>query len=223
MNADNLLKASEKAFRIFDIVEKNQLVVPGKTEKQLKDEIAKIAKETFNIKKFWHKKIVRAGKNTIYPYKHSPPDQIIQEDDIVFFDFGPVLDEWEADIGKTLVLGNNKTKLKLKKDVESAWYEGKCFYDQNKETITGAQFYNFTKRLAQKYGWEYPQAYCGHLIGQFPHEKRLGEDITNYIHPENHTLMSKKDKFGDERFWIYEIHFIDKKHEIGAFFEKILL
>jgi hypothetical protein len=34
--------------------------------------------------------------------------------------------------------------------------------------------------------------------------------------------MRNKDKFGNERFWIYEIHFIDSEKEIGGFHEQLL-
>ena len=34
--------------------------------------------------------------------------------------------------------------------------------------------------------------------------------------------MSEKDINGNERFWIYEIHFIDKNLKIGDFFEQLL-
>ena len=65
----------------------------------------------------------------------------------MFFDFGPVFENWEADIGKTYVIGNNADKLKLQKDVELAWQEGKNFYLQNKNSLTGADFYNYTKEI----------------------------------------------------------------------------
>ena len=176
----------------------------------------------FGIKKYWHKRIVRSGKNTLLPYKENPPNLTIQKDDILFFDFGPVFDDWEADVGKTYVVGNNAKKLKLKQDVEAAWHEGKAFYQKNKETLTGADFYNYTKELAQKYGWKYGNHHCGHLIGNFPHETILGEEETNYIHPNNHELMSDLDKNGNERFWIYEIHLVDEELEIGGFFEQLV-
>ena len=140
----------------------------------------------------------------------------------MFFDFGPVFEDWEADVGKTYVLGNNSKKIKLKKDTELAWLEGQEYYNKNKQTLTGADFYNFTKKLAAKYGWEYGNIHCGHLIGNFPHEKIFSEEIINYLHPENNNLIIAPDKNGNERFWIYEIHFIDKKLEIGGFFEQFL-
>jgi hypothetical protein len=41
----------------------------------------------------------------------------------VFFDFGPVFEEWEADVGRTYVIGNDSLKHKLKKDIELRHYQ----------------------------------------------------------------------------------------------------
>ena len=48
------------------------------------------------------------------------------------------------------------------------------------------------------------------------------EDKTNYIHPENTTDMRALDQKGEERSWILEIHFVDRKKEIGGFFEQLM-
>jgi Xaa-Pro aminopeptidase len=218
----NLIEAERKAEILFQAIEDRQLVGAGKTEKQLNEAVFALAHELLGIKKFWHKRIVRAGKNTLLPYHDNPPDLTIQDDDILFFDFGPIFEEWEADLGKTYVIGNDERKLKLKRDVELAWHEGKAYYDKHKETLTGADFYQYTAELAKKYGWHYGNIHCGHLIGKFPHEKIVGEDEINYIHPNNHEKMAAPDQNGNERFWIYEIHLIDQELEIGGFFEQLL-
>ncbi|MDQ3048751.1 MAG: aminopeptidase P family protein [Bacteroidota bacterium] len=217
-----LIEAEEKAILLFKTIENRGLIIEGKTEKQLNSEIFNIAFELFHIKKYWHKRIVRAGKNTLLPYKENPPDLILRKEDIIFFDFGPVFEEWEADFGRTYVLGNDKNMKKLTEDVQQAWTEGKSYFEKHKTHLTGADFYNYTKELATKYGWEYGNIHCGHLIGNFPHEIIIGEEKINYIHPDNNQLMIEKDKNGNDRFWIYEIHFIDKKLEIGGFFEQLL-
>jgi Xaa-Pro aminopeptidase len=217
-----LIEAEKKAQDLFDAIVQNKLISAGKSEKQLNTEIYTIATKLFGIKKFWHKRIVRSGKNTLLPYRENPPDLTIKDDDILFFDFGPVFEEWEADIGKTYVLGNNPRKLKLKHDVENAWQEGRDFFVQNYSRLTGTLFYEFTTTLAKKYGWEYGNEHCGHLIGKFPHEKIVGEEVINYLHPNNHHLLSEKDKNGNQRYWIYEIHFIDSVNEIGAFHEQLV-
>ena len=180
-----------------------------------------LAYEMYGIKKYWHKRIVRCGPNTLHPYKENPPDLVLKEDEIVFFDFGPVFEDWEADFGRTYVLGNDPYKLKIQKDIEEAWYIGKSHFDKNPD-ITGSQLYKFILDLTNDYGWQFPQVHCGHLIGNFPHEKLQGEDLINYIHSENHTKMSNPDSKGNPRDWILEIHFIDKARQIGGFFEQLL-
>ncbi len=218
----NLIEAEEKAVILFKEIEARELITVGKSERQLNTEVFDLAFELFGIKKYWHKRIVRAGKNTLFPYKENPPDLVLKNEDIVFFDFGPVFENWEADFGRTYVIGANEKMLKLKNEVELAWMDGKEFYDTNRAHLTGADFYEYTKTVAQQYGWEYGNNHCGHLVGNFPHETLLGEDLTNYIHPENKQLMSRLDKLGNERFWIYEIHLIDRSLEIGGFYEQLV-
>jgi len=217
-----LIEAEKKASTLFKTIEERGLIHAGRTERQLNEDIYHLAFELFEIDKYWHKRIVRSGKNTLLPYKENPPDLTFREDDILFLDFGPVFEDWEADLGRTYVIGNNEKKRKLCRDVEDAWWKGKAYYDQNSSHLTGAQFYQFTKELALSYGWEYGNEHCGHLIGNFPHEKIVGEDRINYIHPDNHQLMSEKDQNGNDRFWIYEIHFVDRENEIGGFFEQLV-
>jgi Xaa-Pro dipeptidase len=221
-NIKKLIEAEEKAELLFQQIEARNFVAAGKDEKTLNNEVYQLAFEMFGIKKYWHKRIVRAGLNTLLPYRENPPNLILEEDDILFFDFGPVFDDWEADVGKTYVLGNDTRKLKLKSDVEEAWHEGKAFFEANKHNLTGADFYNYTQKLAHKYGWEYGNEHCGHLIGNFPHEKIFGEEEVNYIHPNNHLPMLESNENGQPRFWIYEIHFIDPIQKIGGFFEQLL-
>lgn len=218
----NLVKAEENAKQLFLEIEKRKLIYAGQTEKELNLAVYELAFELFGIRKYWHKRIVRAGVNTLLPYQHNPPNLSLKQDDILFLDFGPVFEEWEADFGRTYVIGENQRKLKLKEDVEKAWYEGKAFFEQNKTHISGADLYEFTKALAKKYGWAFGNIHAGHLIGEFPHEKIQGEEEINYIHPNNHKIMLSPDKNGLDRHWIYEIHFIDEDMQIGAFFEQLL-
>jgi Xaa-Pro aminopeptidase len=219
---EKLIAAEQKAIALFNEAEKRNYFSAGQMESELNEKLFQLADELFNIKKFWHKRIVRSGANTLLPYKENPIDLVIQPNDILFFDFGPVLEEWEADLGRTFVIGNDEKKLKLKADVEIAWHIGKQYFQQNSDKITCADFYNFTKQIADKMGWQYGNEHCGHLIGNFPHEKILGDEIQNYFHPNNHQPIAEKDRNGNQRFWIYEIHFIDKENNIGGFFEQLL-
>lgn len=218
----NLQNAEKQALLLFDEIVSRQLIFAGKTESQLNKEVHELAFELFAIKKFWHKRIVRAGKNTLLPYRENPPNLILKENDIVFFDFGPVFEVWEADIGKTFVLGDDAAMHKIKKDSEEIWLEGQAHYLAHREEITAAELYAYVSRLAQSRGWKYGNEHAGHLVGKFPHEKLLSDEIVNYIHPKNNKKMSDLDCFGEIRHWILEIHLVDYEKEIGAFYERLV-
>lgn len=218
-----LIEAEKKAADLFKTIELRKLIRPGITEKELNKAVYALAFELYGIKKFWHKRIVRSGKNTLLPYRENPPDLVLQNDDILFLDFGPVFDEWEADLGRTYVIGQDTKKLKLKSDIEKAWQDGKEYFLKNQSNITGAELYTYTVELAKKYGWSYGNEHCGHLIGNFPHEQIEGEETINYIHPENNLKMQRKGKDGKLLHWIYEIHFVDDKEEIGGFYEQFMV
>ena len=216
-----LKDAQIKAEQLFKIIEDRGYIKAGITEKELNTKVYDTAFELYGIKKYWHKRIVRAGKNTLFPYHENPPDLLIKDDDILFFDFGPVFEDWEADLGRTYVIGEDPYKVKLCRDTVEGWNKGKIFFDQNPE-LTGAEFYKYTVGLAETLGWKFGGTHCGHLIGNFPHEKIEGEEKVNYIHPNNHVKMNAPGKNGKPRHWIYEIHFVDEAKEIGGFFEQLL-
>jgi len=217
----NLKEAERKALYLFQEIENRKLIQPGKTEKQLNTEVFELAFELLGIDTYWHKRIVRAGKNTLLPYNENPPDLVLQSDDILFFDFGPIFEQWEADFGRTYSIGNDPAKQKLARDVETAWYECRDWFTSQKD-VTGAQLYGHAEKLAKKFGWTFGGEIAGHLIGKFPHEKLEKEIKDNYVHPANHQLMSLPDREGHTRHWILEIHFVDTQKQIGGFFEQLL-
>jgi len=216
-----LMLAEKKAKELFYAVEDLGLIVPGKSESELTKEVVELAREHFGVEQFWHKKIVRTGANTLHSYSGNPPDLVIQEDDILFLDFGPIFDGWEADLGRTYVIGNDPLKLKLKRDVEAAWHEAKAWYDKQ-TSLTGVEYFNYTVELAKKYGWEFGGEIAGHIVGHFPHEQLGPDDLGLDIHPDNHADILKPGKDGNQRAWILEIQFVDRVNQIGGFFEQLL-
>jgi Xaa-Pro aminopeptidase len=217
----NLLIAEQKVKELFNTVEQRGLIIPGKLESQLAGEIVELAKE-LGIENFWHKKIVRSGANTLHPYNGNPPDLVIQDDDIVFLDFGPIFNGWEADLGRTYVMGDDSLKLKLKKDTEDAWHEANTWYSGQKD-LTGSDYFKYVTELAKSYGWEFGGDIAGHIVGRFPHEQPDDPaDLGLDVHPDNHSSIFLADKFGNKRHWILEIQFVDRKNNIGAFFEQLV-
>ena len=222
MTKTKLLKAEKISIQLFDAVEKNNLIIAGKSEAQLSLEVCNIASEKFGIENHWHKKIIRTGKNTLCIYPDNPPDEIIQEDDIVILDFGPIVDGYEADLGRTYVIGNNESKLKIKNDVEKAWYETKNWYSKQ-TSLKSSNLFQYVIKKATEYGYTFGGEIAGHIVGKFPHEQPLDpKSLELDIHPENHNDMFLLDANGDQRHWILELLFIDKENKIGGYFEQLL-
>ncbi|MBO0855766.1 MAG: M24 family metallopeptidase, partial [Nocardia sp.] len=117
-----LLEAESKALELFEAVVERGLITAGASESEVSDGVRDLAARMFGIDRFWHKRVVRAGINTLQPYAANPPERILGADDICFLDFGPVFAEWEADFGRTYVLGGDPAKLALRDALEPMWH-----------------------------------------------------------------------------------------------------
>jgi Xaa-Pro aminopeptidase len=216
-----LLDAQVKAQALFAEAGARNIIRPGQTENEINESIYALATSMYGIDRYWHKRIVRAGPNTLAPYNDNPPNLTVKDDDIVFLDLGPVFEEWEADFGRTYVVGNDPVKRKLCRDIEEGFAKGKRYFEEHPD-VTGAELYAYAHQLAKEAGWEYGGQIAGHLIGEFPHERIQGDKITFYVHPENPNRMRALDPSGRMRHWILEIHFVDKARQIGGFYEELL-
>jgi Xaa-Pro aminopeptidase len=216
-----LLEAQDMAARLFDEVTKRQLIRPDVTERALSDEIRDLAETMFGITRHWHKRIVRAGENTLETFRDNPPDRVIAPDDIVFLDFGPIFEDWEADFGRTYVLGDDARKLALADALPAVWEAGRDHFRRHPD-ITGAELFDHVVGLSREHGWEFGGVIAGHLVGQFPHEKIDGADIESYVAPGSNGPMRRKDRSGNESHWILEVHLVDPSRTFGGFYEELL-
>jgi Xaa-Pro aminopeptidase len=221
VRAEKLLDAQAKAAQLFDAIGERGLVAPGVRESAASDAIRDLAADMFGVSRHWHKRIVRAGANTLQPYRLNPPDRTIAQDDIIFCDFGPIFEEWEADFGRTFVLGGDPVKHRLRDALPVLFDQGRAFFESHPD-ITGAQLYAQVTELAEQAGWEFGGEIAGHLVGQFPHEKIAGDDIESYIAPGSDHPMRRLDRTGRRCHWILEIHLVDRGLQIGGFYEELL-
>jgi Xaa-Pro dipeptidase len=218
---ESLLAAQKKAEFLFEQVQELNIIRPGQTERQVSDEIYQLAHKLFGIRKYWHKRVVRAGVNTLLPYRENPPNLMIKDGDLIFLDFGPIFAQWEADFGRTYQLGDDPCKQKLIEDLERVFQQSKQYY-RNNPGIAGSELFSDVVKRSKAHGWEYGGPHAGHLIGVFPHEMRCGENSDNYICPENSVPMNALDKNGEVRHWILEVHLIDRERQYGGFYEELL-
>jgi Xaa-Pro aminopeptidase len=218
--ARSLLAAQIKAEALFDAVIAEGLIRPGKLESELSEDIHALAQARFGVRRHWHKRVVRAGPNTLLTYYDQAEDRRIGDDDIVYLDFGPLFEAWEADFGRTYALGDDPDKKRLIGNLAEAFERGKKLY-QDMETLTAGQLYDFVAAEAIQYGWEFGAPSAGHLIGHFPHEHSPDQKRFSIRHG-NSIALREPDDAGRPRHWILEIHFVDRERQIGGFYEELL-
>ena len=150
--AESLLVAQAKAEELFAAVADRGLVAPGAGEREVSDRVRDLANEMFGPTRHWHKRIVRSGPNTLLPYRENPPDRVIDADDIAFADFGPIFEEFEADFGRTFVLGADPVKQRLRDDLPVIFRAGQEAFAADPD-ITGQQLHETVAALASQAGW----------------------------------------------------------------------
>lgn len=220
--AANALAAAQcRAAELFAEVIDRKLIRAGVLESELSEEIHALAGNRFGVRRHWHKRIVRCGPNTVLTYHDAPPDRRIGSDDVVYLDFGPLFGEWEADFGRTYVLGPDPRKHQLVDDIATAFRKGEQCFLANPDLTAGA-LYDYVCELAVAAGWDFGAKTAGHLIGHFPHETHPGPEGRFSIRHGNSLKLRERDAQNAARHWILEIHFVDRVHNFGGFFEELL-
>ncbi|KAI0169228.1 Creatinase/aminopeptidase [Hypoxylon sp. FL1284] len=218
--AGYLLDAQNKALSLFEEIEQ-KLIRPGVSEKALSDEIHKLGEERHGVRTHWHKRVVRSGPNTLRPFEDNPPDRVVGADDILYVDLGPVFAAWEADFGRTYVLGSDPAKLRLRDALEPVWNAVAARF-RARPDVTGAQLYDVACEEARRAGWVHGAWLAGHIVGQFPHERVPRDKTALYITKGNDESMAAPDKDGNKRHWILEVHLHDTVNGRAAFYEQLL-
>lgn len=216
-----LMRAEGQAEALLAAIERAGIIAAGRNERDAEHAIYELAEQMFGVQKHWHKRIVRAGPNTLTIFYDNPPVREIGADDTVYVDLGPVFEEWEADIGRTFVIGSDPAKLALVADLPLTFDEVQAHY-QSDPDISGAALYAFARAAAEKRGWHFGGVIAGHIVAEFAHAHIPGDKDLNRIGPRNPTPMSDPDSLGRPRHWILEIHLVDRDRGFGGFYERLL-
>lgn len=216
-----LSAAQERAQALFDEIVSAGLIRAGVLESELSSEIHELATRRFGVRRHWHRRVVRCGPNTVLGYHEDPPDRQLAADDVVYLDLGPVFEAWEADFGRTYVIGTDPRKHQLVADIGAAFRAGKQYY-RDRADLTAGELYDFVCALAPVNGWIFAAPTAGHLIGHFPHERAPAEPARFSIRHGNPLKLRELDAHGAQRHWILEIHFADPARTYGGFYEQLL-
>ncbi|HVX69100.1 MAG TPA: M24 family metallopeptidase [Mycobacteriales bacterium] len=218
---ERLRDAQRKATDLFTAIEAAGIIAAGVTERQANEAIKKLAAERLGVETHWHKRVVRAGVNALEPYHSNPPDRAIGTEDIVYLDLGPVFEEWEADFGRTYVIGDDPERHRLRDALPVVWAAGREHFEATPR-ITGSELFAFMVEQAAAHRYEWGGTIAGHLVGDFPHADAEGSKDYSRIAPANDRPLRGVDSAGNVAHWILEVHLVDREREIGGFYEELL-
>lgn len=216
-----LTAAEDRAFALLDAIEAAGVVAAGRSELAIERDIYVIASRDFGVVDHWHDRVVRAGANTLFVAGDAAPDRVVAQDDIVFLDLGPVFGEWEADVGRSYVVGDDPEKRRLVADLEIVFDAVAQRYDAD-DAITGAGLYAIAHEEAERRGWRFGGKIAGHLVGKHPYARSPEGREGGRVSAGNAMRMRDPDTLGQPRHWILEIHLVSPDGAWGGFYERLL-
>lgn len=163
-----------------------------------------------NMRKGWHRVIVRFGPNTTKDFEApSDPGVVLGENDIYFVDIGPVHEGCEGDAGDTFVVGVDPEHHRAKRDVRTLWDDVRNqWFDKG---LTGRELYDHATQAATDLGWRLNLDLSGHRLSEFPHEAHYDGSLAD------------ADLRPQANLWVLEIAIAHPERNFGAFYEDILL
>lgn len=167
------------------------------------------------VTKFWHPSKIRIAADTVKTFRAlSDPDIRIQKGDICFLDLGPIIEDHEADFGRTFIFGDGdadgiQSKSQLIRASHEVFNQTAAIWKSS--GLSGIELFQYASGLAKTYGFDLNPLMAGHRLGDFPHQ----------LHSK--AGLFEIDLVPTENLWVLEIHIIDEKSRRGAFFEDILL
>ncbi|WP_293976133.1 M24 family metallopeptidase [Sphingomonas sp.] len=217
-----LIAAEARAFDLLKAIETAGIVAAGRTELEIERDIHRIAARDFGVTAHWHDRVVRAGINALCVAGEAAPDRMVARDDIVFLDLGPVFGDWEADVGRSYVIGSDPERHRLVADLDIV-FDALSRRFAADDAITGAELYAFAVDEAARRGWRFGGRIAGHLVGKYPHARSPAGRDGGRISPSNGGRMRDPDRLGRTRHWILEVHLVSPAGDFGGFYERMLL
>jgi methionine aminopeptidase len=156
----------------------------------------------------WHPTKIRFGQNTLKSFRELSDDSVVlKESDLYFIDIGPIYLGHEGDYGETFSFNSTHQHLQTaSREIFDATQE-----EWRLTKKCGVELYEFAQNLSRKKGYQLNLSMDGHRLGDFPH---------GLIHKGGLGECEEETK---PFAWVLEIHLIDVKEKMGAFYEDILM
>ncbi len=174
-NLTTFLNARTTCIAIVDEIVKSLPVGINEANAQI---LIKTIFEKHNITKFWHPTKIRIGSDTTKSFRELPDNTIYtQKNSLCFVDVGPVIDEHEADFGRTFLVQNESSNQLI---AASSHVFNVAKTEWLKNSLSGINLYHFANNFAQTLGYQLSPLTLGHRLGDFPHRIHSSQKLSDY-------------------------------------------
>lgn len=178
------------------------------------EDCLRVVTDVFNqmgVEKKWHPSKFRIGEDTLCSFKEkSQKNSVLSEGEIFFIDIGPVWGNYEGDIGRTFIFGEDKFDYKKIVSASQKVFEETSNHWQE-SGVSGEELYQFASEFAGNLGFRLNSKMAGHRLGDFPH------------HLFYRGSLAESQESPVPNLWVLEILLSCEKSNRGAFYEDILV
>ncbi|MGE7388417.1 M24 family metallopeptidase [Streptomyces sp. NPDC004126] len=222
LRALGLVEAQRKAEALFAEVTRRGLVAAGSSEYEATDRIGDLARELLGTRVRWPGRMVRSGPHTVLPCADEPPaDRVVEAGDTAAVRLGPLLAGQGTDFARTLVLGDDPARLRLREDLAGIFAAGREAFHADRR-ITGRQLYEELRALAGKAGWTLGGWHAGHMAGETPAAGPMCARAEAHIGPDNDEPLRRTTPDGWQAHWLLEVHLVDEHAGFGGTHKALL-
>lgn len=214
LRALRLLEGQRMAQHLFTHVMATQVIKPGRSEEEIDNRIALIAREEFGVRAgLVGRRFARSGSNTVVGGRW--PERVIGAQDLVVLDFEPLLAPYETGFARTVALGDGLVHQRLVHDLAVVAAGARDAFRAD-ASLTGRELYAKVRDLAAEADRSLGTRYCGRLTGTAPatHAEATRPEI--FIGPDNDQPLRRRLAEGWRAHWILQIHLVDEHHGHAA-------
>ncbi|MFE4859113.1 M24 family metallopeptidase [Streptomyces sp. NPDC056670] len=222
LRALGLVEGQRAARALFAEVTARGLIAPGWVESEVAYRIGELAREMSPRVPHRPRPLVRSGPRCVLSGGERPgDDRVIEADDMVITDLGPMFAGYGTGFIRTAVVGRDPARLRLLGDlpkISAAVRE--AFHAEL--PMTGGQLYTVAQTLATKAGWVLGGWHTGHLADVTPPANADTDRPEAHLAPGNDLPLRRTTDEGGQAHWILEIHLVDEHQGFGGSHTELL-
>ncbi|MFE2324256.1 M24 family metallopeptidase [Streptomyces sp. NPDC059385] len=220
LRALHLLEGQRMAQRLFTQVAATQVIKPGRSEEEIDNRIALIARDMFGVRAGRvGRRFVRSGSNSVVGGRW--PVRVIGAQDLVVLDFESLLAPYETGFARTVALGDDLVRRRLVHDLAVVATGARNAFRAD-VSLTGRELHAEVRALAAKAGRSLGARHCGRLTGTPPTTHAVETRPELCIGPDNDLPLRRILEDGGQAHWILQIHLVDEHRGHAAVHTELL-